>query len=52
MQFSTNFPVENVENPPFLAFSVRKTVENSVESGENPYFIAMWFLLNHGGISH
>ena len=41
MQFSTNFPVEIVENPPFVAFLMRKTVENSVESGENPLFIAI-----------
>ena len=52
MQFSTGFAVESVENLPFLAFLMRKTVENSVESGENPFFIAFLILWNHGGISH
>ena len=46
MQFSAGFPVESVENPPFFAFLMRKAVENSVESGENPYFIAMLILWN------
>ena len=46
MQFSTVFPVESVEKPPFFVFWVRKTVENSVESGENPLFIAMLILWN------
>lgn len=48
MQFSTGFAVEIVENLPFFAFFSRKTVENSVESGENPYFIAISFWLNYG----
>ena len=52
MQFSTCFPVESVENPPFFAILMRKTVENSVESGENPFFIALLIWWNHGGISH
>ena len=52
MQFSTDFPVESVENPPFFAILVCKAVENSVESGENPYFIAISVKLNLGGISH
>ena len=46
MQFSTGFPVESVEKQPFFAFLMRKTVENSVESGENPYFIALLILWN------
>ena len=48
MQFSTVFAVESVDNLPFFTFLMRKAVENSVESGENPYFIAMLILLNHG----
>ena len=52
MQFSTGFSVECVENPPFFVLLMRKTVENSVESGENPFFIAFLILWNHGGISH
>ena len=51
MQFSTVFPVESVENLPFFAFLRCKAVENSVESGENPFFIAILILWNHGGIS-
>ena len=46
MQFSAGFPVESVDKPPFFAFLMCKAVENSVESGENPLFIAMLILWN------
>lgn len=51
MQFSTGFPVESVENPSFFVFLMRKAVENSVESGENPFPIAISVWWNQWGIS-